>query len=151
MTVMDDTSRNRCNDFWIYNYNDIIGFKVFRSLCNAVLFSHSNMQLLLCLLNKNTPPQKNKKPHLSRFSFAIMCSTIDRYRSYCKNSTLPVSSSVYFTCPCQWPLWNCLVLNDVLCTHMFSGAWRISLSPFVYKKMPRVCKYIQSLTRVQSV
>jgi hypothetical protein len=43
--------------------------------------------------------------------------------------------------------------NDVQCTHMLHvhSLVTISLSPFLYKKMPHVCKYIQSFTRVQSV
>jgi hypothetical protein len=49
------------------------------------------------------------------------------------------------------PFWLCLVfsrLNDVACTRLVSAHFFVTI---VYKKMPRVCKYIQSFTRVQSV
>jgi hypothetical protein len=40
--------------------------------------------------------------------------------------------------------------NDVSCTRLSSCAFLCSL-PCMYKKMPRVCKYIQSFTQVCSV
>jgi hypothetical protein len=46
------------------------------------------------------------------------------------------------------PFWLRLVFsqfNDVLCTRFFPAHFFVT---DVYKKMPRICKYIQSFTRV---